>query len=151
MQNTRALSAPQNGFTLVELMIVVTIIAILVGIAYPSYVRQAQKAGRSDATTALLAIAAAQEKEFLKNNAFTSDLSVLGITETDADKYVLQVEVPVDNTSAFLARAKAREEADGGSQSQSGDVKCKYFTIDQTGAKRAGAGATPADDANNCW
>ncbi len=148
MLNTRTLSVRQYGVTLIELMIVVTIIAIIVGIAYPSYVRQAQKAGRSDATTALLAIAAAQEKEFLKNNAFTNDLTVLGITETDANKYTLSVESAEDATDIFLATAHA---GGTGSQSQVGDVKCQYFTIDQTGAKRAGSAVDPTDDINNCW
>ena len=149
MLNTRTLSVRQYGVTLIELMIVVTIIAIIVGIAYPSYVRQAQKAGRSDATTALLAIAAAQEKEFLKNNAFTNDLAVLGITETDANKYKLSVESAEDATDVFLATAQAG--GPGNNQSQAGDANCRYFTIDQTGAKQAGAAANPTDDINNCW
>lgn len=149
MQNTRTLSAQQDGVTLIELMIVVTIIAIIVGIAYPSYVRQAQKANRSDATTALLAIAAAQEKEFIKNNAFTENLADLGITQTDANKYTLSIDVPDNDSSAFLARAKAGVE--DGDQSQSGDSKCLYFTIDHTGARRAGENETPANDANKCW
>ena len=148
MQTTRTLSARHNGMTLIEVMIVVVIITIIASFAYPSYLRQAQKAGRSDATTALLAIAAAQEKEYLKNNAFTNELTVLGITETDANKYTLSVESAEDATDIFLATAHA---GGTGSQSQVGDVKCQYFTIDQTGAKRAGSAVDPTDDINNCW
>ncbi len=137
----------QQGVTLIELMIVVVIISIIAAFAYPSYIRQAQKAGRSDATSALLAIAAAQEKEFLKNNAFTNDLTVLGITETDANKYELILATPDD--SSFLATAKAGGTTDN--LSQVGDTLCQYFTIDHTGAKRAGEAADPTGDENNCW
>ncbi|MBS3745013.1 MAG: prepilin-type N-terminal cleavage/methylation domain-containing protein, partial [Wenzhouxiangellaceae bacterium] len=46
MKNTR-------GFTLIELMITVAILAILVGIALPAYQNQVQKARRADAVSGL--------------------------------------------------------------------------------------------------
>lgn len=51
-----------NGFTLIEIMIVVAVIAILAGIAIPSYEGHVRKSKRSDAKTALLALQNAQEK-----------------------------------------------------------------------------------------
>ncbi|MFK8028750.1 MAG: type IV pilin protein [Gammaproteobacteria bacterium] len=133
-----------RGVTLIELMIVVVIISIISAIAYPSYLRQAHKAGRTDATSALLAIAAAQEKEFLKNNAYTDDLDVLGVPETDANKYALSVTLP--GAGMFLAKAIPNVPDD---QSQVGDVKCAQFTIDHTGAKRSSDADT--NSTNGCW
>lgn len=43
----------ERGFTLIELMIAVVILAIIVAFALPSYSAQAQKSRRSDGTAAL--------------------------------------------------------------------------------------------------
>ena len=53
-----------NGFTLMEVMITVVIVAILAGIAYPSYTRFVTETRRSEATIALTQLAAQQEKFF---------------------------------------------------------------------------------------
>jgi len=52
----------QQGFTLIEVMIVVVIIGILASIAYPSYTNHVRKSKRSDATSALINLKLAQEK-----------------------------------------------------------------------------------------
>lgn len=51
-----------SGVTLIELMIVVVIVGILAGIAYPSYRNYMTQARRSDAEIALLQAASRQEK-----------------------------------------------------------------------------------------
>ena len=52
----------KKGFTLIELMIVVAVIGILAGIAYPSYTDYILRAKRGDAKTGLLSLQLAQEK-----------------------------------------------------------------------------------------
>ena len=54
----------QQGFTLIEIMIVVTIIAILTAFAYPSYVQQVRKSKRVDATVALQELLQKLQKSF---------------------------------------------------------------------------------------
>ncbi len=135
-----------RGFTLIELMIVVAIIAIIATLAYPSYIRQVHKAGRTDATSALLVIAAEQEKEFLKNNAYTSELDDLGITETEAGKYKLTLTTP---DGGFLAVAAPNTP---GNVSQVDDKGCAEFSIDHTGAKRSeGVDASGGAVTTGCW
>lgn len=44
---------PQQGFTLIELMIVVIVVAILASIAIPNYLEQSRKGRRADAVQAV--------------------------------------------------------------------------------------------------
>lgn len=69
----------QQGFTLVELMIVVAIIGIIAAIAYPSYQRYVIKTKRADAMTELQNIASKIEDRKLSQSTYasvsTTDLS----------------------------------------------------------------------------
>lgn len=67
MQNDRAGRYGNSGFTLIELMIVVTIIAILATIALPSYRDYVTRSRIAEATSALAAKRASVE-QFYDNN-----------------------------------------------------------------------------------
>ena len=54
-----------NGFTLIELMIVIAIIGILAGIAYPSYTGFVKKANRADAIDSLLVLSGRMEEFYM--------------------------------------------------------------------------------------
>jgi type IV pilus assembly protein PilE len=70
----------QGGFTLIELMIVVVIVAILAAIAYPSFQQYVRESKRADAHAALTRIAALQEKFFSNNNRYaTTTLGATGL------------------------------------------------------------------------
>jgi type IV pilus assembly protein PilE len=76
----------QRGLSLIELMIVVTIIAILSAFAYPSYERYVIKAKRSIAQNSLLQVADRQQQFFMDNKRFAADITDLGFP---ADPYIV--------------------------------------------------------------
>ena len=69
-----------GGFTLIELMIAVAIIAILATIAYPSYRQQVLKSQRTEAKTALSDAAQRLERCYTQFNAYndTDDCTIAG-------------------------------------------------------------------------
>ena len=60
-----------NGFTLIEMMIVVVIIAILASIAYPSYTNYVVKTNRTDMQAEMLTIASEMNAYRAANQTFS--------------------------------------------------------------------------------
>ena len=133
-----------RGVTLMELMIVIVVIGILASIAVPSYRNYVMRAQRTDAMSALLRVAAAQEKFYLQNNTYAATAELddappagLGINGTENGWYTLAIS-SADLTQAFTVTATA---VAGGAQAA--DTHCASFSLTSTGAKSA----TNSD----CW
>ena len=77
-------SNQQHGFTLVELMITITILAIITAIAIPAYQGYISSAKRTECLNTLTEITLAQEEFFLENNRYFS--GVQNSTTTDGLK-----------------------------------------------------------------
>jgi len=94
--------ANRRGFTLVELMIVVAIVAILVALAIPSYARYVRKANRGEAQQLLLNWANNQEiwRANDTDYATTGELAV-----PTHDKYTFTL--PARNATTYTLRATA--------------------------------------------
>lgn len=60
----------KNGFTLVELMIVIAILGIITAIAIPSYNGYISSARLTEAQNNIAALKLAEEEYFLENNAY---------------------------------------------------------------------------------
>ncbi|MFK7886839.1 MAG: type IV pilin protein [Gammaproteobacteria bacterium] len=133
----------QQGYTLLELLLTVSIVTIVTSIALPSYQNHVRRSHRSDAMSALMLVANAQEKFYLQNNTYTSTLSDLNITGTRSGFYDLTI--PTADVNTFTAQAQI---ASGGAQV--GDDLCTTFTIDATGALGAASSAS-ADTTTDCW
>lgn len=132
------------GFSLIELMITVVIIAIVTSIALPSYREHVKRTMRTDATAALLRLAAEQEKFYIANNTYTDVVTDLNIDGTDEDLYALAID-SADLTLTFVASATAKA-----GESQSDDKDCVRFTIDANGNRNA-FDSGDADNTEACW
>ena len=65
--------ARMSGFTLIELMITVVIVAVLVSIALPSYASYIARARRADARTQLMQVAQFMQRFYAANDSFAKD------------------------------------------------------------------------------
>ncbi len=68
----------ENGFSLIELMIVLAIVAILASVTIPSYTNYVYKSRRTDAIAALLQLQLAQEAWRARRGRYSTDLAGLG-------------------------------------------------------------------------
>ena len=73
----------RRGFTLVELMVVIVIVAIMAAIAVPLYTNHIKDARRSEAAGGLAAVAASQQTYYQRNGAYTAALANLNVDLTD--------------------------------------------------------------------
>ena len=144
---------PQKAFSLIELMIVVAIVGILAGIAYPSYQDSVSKSRRADAKGALLGFANAMERHFTENNSYCgagTDNSGTCLTATGAPT-VFSTTSPVDggtpsyNLTINAANANSYTLFAAPTGAQAND-QCGTLTLTQTGQK--GFSGT---DTGDCW
>lgn len=69
-----------NGFTLIELMIVVAIVAILISFAYPAYTNSIVKGKRAEGRTALSELMQQQERFMTQTNSYCAFSNMSGST-----------------------------------------------------------------------
>ena len=141
-----------QGFTLIELMIVVAIIAILTAIAYPSYINYITKTHRVAAEGCLSEYANYMERYYTTNLRYDQDTSATPVAntlptfdcasaqQTGANyQYKFATNSPTRNTFILQAVPINTQLAR--------DTQCGTLTLDQTGARNK----TGSGTADQCW
>jgi type IV pilus assembly protein PilE len=148
-----------SGFTLIELVVALVIAAILAAIAVPSYLNYSRQSRRTEAKTALLDMAALEERYYSVNNTYsanTADLGYTGPWPVTVGSGYYQIALP-----AVLAATAPTAALPAGTPAtytltavaindQVNDTACATFTLTSAGVQGA---FTSAATPNNftCW
>lgn len=157
-KSSRGFSVPNTmmGFTLMELLIGMMIVAIVAALAYPAYTKHIVTTQRTAATSSLMDIAARQEHYFFDNKRYAGDLQVLAYSDdpvayvamngdqTNNAKGIYKVGVapPTDGcpvSTCYLLKAEPQ-------QNQVKDSECGSFILKSTGERN-----TTGTRSESCW
>jgi type IV pilus assembly protein PilE len=127
-----------RGFTLIELMVAVAIVAILTAAAIPSYTSYVMKSRRPDAKQALLDFAAREERYYTLNNTYTSTATALGYAA-----FPVSLGSNGDYLLSVLTATATGYSAQTVPQGSQANDPCGTYTLDNFGNQGAAAA--------NCW
>ena len=129
-----------KGFSLLELMIVVVVVAILSAVAYPSYQEHIAASRRAEARAALMEAAQYMEREFtLTGDYGSASLASAGLSTLPRERAYYQLAVSASGALFTLSATPT-----GGMS----EDNCGVLILDQTGRQTvSGASLTAAD----CW
>ncbi len=142
----------QTGFNLIELMIVVAVIGIIVGVAYPGYQEQVRKSRRADCAGALTSLGSSMERFFTVNNSYlgagagggnTGAPTIFSATcpiDGGETTYNLTIQAATASTYTVQAAPVGRQTSD----------KCGTLTLTNTGLKGV-SGAKAGVTWQDCW
>ena len=128
----------QSGFTLIELVVTIAIIAIVTSVALPSYRSSVLKGRRSDAADAATAVLQAQERWRATNATYNATLAGLSQAATSANGYYALALSAATGTGYTLSFSPAT------GKGQDKDTGCTAMAVTVTNGSPA---FTPA----TCW
>lgn len=145
-----------QGFTLIELMIVIAIVGILAAVAMPDYTSYVARANRADARTQLMQAALFMQRFYAANDSYAQDragTAVLdampsSIKKSPAEGTTLySLSIPTATSTDFVLQMVP--ESTG---KMNGD-KCGTFTLTATGLKGVSVNGTAGSTAlrDECW
>jgi type IV pilus assembly protein PilE len=137
----------ENGFTLIELMIVVAILGIIVAFGYPAYRDQVIKARRADGMAFILDIADREERFYSDQGTYTNTITDLGYADGNSPEGAYYLATfpggHPNNADLTISFAITVTPQNG----QEADTKCGAFTLTSLGVKTVSGSLTVPD----CW
>lgn len=137
-----------NGFSLIELMIVLLIMCILACFSYPSYTQYITDSHRIDGKTALLDLANRMENYYSINNTYEKasiatgkDTDVLSSNISKEGWYTLSITRASESTFSLKAIPLKTQAIN--------DVICQELTINNFGEQ--GSAPQNKDASKSCW
>ena len=141
-----------RGVTLIELLITVAIVAIIAAIAIPSYNTYVLRTHRTEAKSALLSMAAAEERFYSTQNALHCGADTAGLhrrcVSHQCGQQLLFDQHACRSDSGNHHPQAAYTLIATPINSQVADTACATFSIDQSGTQTATGSATATVD---CW
>lgn len=137
-----------NGFTLVELVIVIAIIGILASLAYPAYTEQIRKGRRAEAKSALLDIASRQER-YRSDFGFYGDVdditgSLVNNIDSESGYYNITIACVPDCNPGLRPQSYTAT-----ATTQIADPQCGNYTYNEAGTITISG--TDAPNITRCW
>ena len=151
------------GFTLIELMVTVLIVSVLATIAISSYSTSVRHSRRAEAKTALLDLAAREERYFSTNSTYSNDAGNLGFSTSSQTLFQVNVgnnyyQVNACTGSAIPTACSSAQAVGPGAtfllvatavNGQVKDTTCATFTVDNTGVQSSTNSSGTAT--SGCW
>ncbi len=131
------------GFSLMEMLFAIVILAILVSIAVPTFNNAIRKSRRADGIQALRALQLSQERHRSNNTTYGTTTQILGSNTTSPGGwYTLAITSPT--ATGYTATATAVSGTSQTADSASG-VSCATLTVDADGIVPGSPSQAP------CW
>lgn len=139
-----------GGYTLIEVMIALAILAIVASLAVPAFFDSIRKSRRGEAVVALSAVQQSQEQWRANRSTYTTDLAALKQSSPTVNG-LYEITIDAAGATSYTVTAKAL-----GAQAK--DSRCASMRVQVSGGNIVYGSAcsscdfgTPLTDPHRCW